>query len=207
MPLRLVIACITVFAILGCSGEAPPMASEDNEMAQWMEKFKNRKIYDQLTINVLATIPDTELEQAVIDYVGTKIGDDYAREREIVARLSPGVRALYITWWVEAEVNNGGFNQYYWNSAGQFADDAPSAFEYFAAHQHADLMRQANAVRSVEAAAIQKYKDKGTIEAFSASYKESQLDPLDKQFYALSENLSTLRIAKIRSSPSEFTGT
>ncbi len=206
MRLGFVTACVMALAILGCSGESPPMTSENNEMAQWLEKFKNRKIHDQLTVDILATIPDTEIELAVIDYVGTKIGDDYAREQEIVASLKPGVRALYITWGVEAEVNNGGFNQYYWNSAGKFADDAPDAFEYFAAQEHAELMREANSVRSAEAAAMQKYKDQGTIEAFSASYGESKLEPLDKQFFALAENLSALRIAKIRSFPEEFTG-
>jgi len=28
-----------------------------------------------------------------------------------INKLSPGVRALFVTWEVEAEVNNGGFHQ------------------------------------------------------------------------------------------------
>ena len=98
-----------------------------------------------------------------------EVGDDYKVEREIISGLKPGLRALYITWWVEAEVNNGGFNQYYWNSAGQFANEAPNSFEYFGAEQYAALMREANRVRGAEVNAMDKYQDVGTMEAFSAS--------------------------------------
>ena len=53
---------------------------------------------------------------------------------------------------------------------------------------------------------MKKYKDKGTIEAFSDSYEHSKLGPLDGRFYKLSENLSQLRIARIRATPEHFTG-
>jgi hypothetical protein len=178
----------------------------DPEIAKSIEAFETRKMYARLSPEILAKVPDDELEQAVMDYVGTKIRDDYEHERLIVGKLRPGVQAVYVTWWVEAEVNNGGFNQYYWNSTGQFADEAPAAFEFFGATQHAALMREANAVRGAEVSAMQKYKDQGSLEAFSASYDESKLGPLDDRFFGLSENLSALRIAKIRAQPEDFSG-
>ncbi len=178
----------------------------DDAIAKSLEEFRNRKIYDAITVDLLNQLADSDLEQALIDYIGTKFGDDYVREREIISGLKPGLRALYITWWVEAEVNNGGFNQYYWNSAGQFANEAPNAFEYFGAEQYAALMREANRVRAAEANAMDKYEDLGTMEAFSASYDESRLGPLDDRFYKLTENLSAVRVAKIRAMPDDFTG-
>jgi hypothetical protein len=159
---------------------------------------------EKLTPEILKAIPDDKVEQAVIDYVSGRIGEDYDHEREIVAKLPIGAQALYITWWVEAEVNNGGFNQYYWNSSGQFADQAAEAFEFFSAHEHAALMREANSVRAMEAEKMKQFKDRGSMEAFSESYKESQLGPLDEKFYGTKENLGALRIAKIRSSPEFF---
>ena len=48
------------------------------------------------------------MEQAIIDYVESKLDGHYDQEVEIVRGLSPGVRATYLTWVVEAEVNNGG---------------------------------------------------------------------------------------------------
>ena len=69
--------------------------------------------------------------------------------------------------------------------------------EYLGASDHAALMREANAVRSREAAEMAKFKEKGTIEAFSDSYEETKLGPLDERFFKLTENLSQLRIARI----------
>jgi hypothetical protein len=67
-------------------------------------------------------------------------------------------------------------------------------------------MREANRVRAAEANAITKYQDQGTIEALSASYDESKLGPLDDRFYGLTENLSAMRVAKIRATRDDFTG-
>ncbi|HXV08334.1 MAG TPA: hypothetical protein VD791_09915, partial [Burkholderiales bacterium] len=49
----------------------------DPQVASSIEEFKNRDIYKQLTPEVLAAIPDHKLEQAVVDYVHGKIGDNY----------------------------------------------------------------------------------------------------------------------------------
>jgi hypothetical protein len=171
----------------------------DDAITKSLEQFRNRKIRSVVTVDLL-------LEQSLIDYISVKIGDKFEQEREIVSALKVGLRALYITWWVEAEVNNGGFNQYYWNSAGRFADEAPNAFVYFGAEQYAELMREANRVHAAEFDAIDKHQSMGTIEAFSASYGESKLGPLDDRFYALTENLSAMRIAKIRAMRDDFTG-
>ncbi len=56
----------------------------------------------------------------------------------------------------------------------KFASEAVEAFEYFGATEHAALMREANAIRAGEAAFLKKYKDQGTMEAFSESYKAFQ---------------------------------
>jgi Domain of unknown function (DUF4375) len=152
----------------------------------------------------LASIADDELQYAILDYVHARTDGRYDHEAEILAAMPAGVRALYVTSGVEEEVNNGGFNQYYWNSTGKFADQAVAAFEYFAAHQHAELMREANRIHAAEQAQIEKFKEQGTLQAFSDSYKVSKLGPLDERFYKLDENLSALIVAKIRSDPAAF---
>lgn len=201
------ITSVTLALVLsGCEKSPPTAPAMDPQVASSIEEFKNRRIYRQLTPEILATIPDHKLEQAVVDYVHGKIGDNYSRAGEIVGGLPAGIRALYITWMVEAEVNNGGFNQYYWNSSGQFADQAVGAFEFFSAEKHADLMREANRIRSLEAVRMQEFKDRGSAKAFSESYDASTLGPLDDRFYRIEEDLSALRVAKIRASPALFSG-
>ncbi|HEY6096153.1 MAG TPA: DUF4375 domain-containing protein [Gallionellaceae bacterium] len=197
----------TAFVLLaacGCSQKEEP--ATDSKVAASLEAFANRRIYARLDPAILNKIPDAELEQAILDYASKKLEGHDDGEEAIVANLPPGIRALYLTWTVEAEVNNGGFNQYYFNTDGKFASDAVQAFEYFGAHQHAALMREANAVRANEAKLMDAYKKKRTLEAFSESYEYSKLGPLDDQFYKLDENLSQLRIEKIRRAPEQFSG-
>ena len=150
----------------------------------------------------LASIADDQVEYAILDYVYAKMKGH--QEAEILATMPAGIRALYVTSGVEDEVNNGGFNQYYWNSTGQFADQAVAAFEFFGAHQYAELMQEANRIHAAEEAEIAKFKEQGTMQAFSDSYKVSKLGPLDERFYKLEENLSALRVAKIRADPASF---
>jgi len=178
----------------------------DKDIAASVKAFANRKIYARLDPSTLRSIPDSDVEQAIFHYVTSKLDGHYDQQGEIVRRLSAGVRATYLTWILEAEVNNGGFNQYYFNTDGEFALEAADAFQYFGASEHAALMREANSVRAAEATEMAKFKKKGTLEAFSESYEHSKLGPLDARFYKLSENLRQLRIARIRQMPEQFSG-
>jgi len=191
-----------------CACERSPQAQTamDPKIAKSLEDFRNRRIYRELSPSVLSGIADDNVEQAIADYAFQKLEGQSEREREVVAGFSPGVRALYVTWLVEAEVSNGGFNQYYWNSSGSYAGEAVEDFEFFGAKKHAELMRDANRIRSEEAATMKEYRRRGTLQDFSDTYTVTKLGPLDKRFYKIDENLSALRIAKIRSSPALFSG-
>jgi hypothetical protein len=206
MRSSLTLAILVAFALLAACGERPAEKPVMDELAkqQLMDEFQNRKVYRSLDPSILAAIPDDDVELAIVDYVHARIGSDYEAEARILSAMPVGIRALYVTWGVEAEVNNGGFNQYYWNSTGRFASEAVAAFEFFSAPKHAQLMQEANLARAGEKAEIDKFKGKGTLEAFSESYKASRLGSLDERFYKLDENLSALRVAKIRAAPALF---
>lgn len=195
---------LLALAMTACTPDAPETAVVDESIKKAIAEFQNRRVYRRLDASLLASIPDAEIEIAIVDYVLTKVDGRYEHEVEIVSKLPAGIRALYVTWGVEAEVHNGGFNQYYWNSSGRFAEQAVAAFEFFSAHEHADLMREANRIRAKENAEIEKLKEKGTLDAFSQSYEVSELGPLDERFYKLDQSLSVLRVAKIRAEPSFF---
>jgi hypothetical protein len=55
-------------------------------------------------------------------------------------------RVLVTIWGLEAEVNNGGFEQFYFNSAGDLAFFAPTALRLIGANRMADIALQANAI-------------------------------------------------------------
>ncbi|MFN0278783.1 MAG: DUF4375 domain-containing protein [Pyrinomonadaceae bacterium] len=178
----------------------------DKDIAASFEAFANRKIYTRLDPSTLSSIADADVELAIIDYVSYKLDGHYHEEVNLVGALPTGIRATYLTWIVEAEVHNGGFNQYYFNTDGKFASEAVEAFAYFGAPEHAALMREANAVRASEEVEMAKFKKQGSPQAFSESYEHTKLGPLDDRFYKLMENLSQLRVARIRQMPEQFSG-
>lgn len=176
----------------------------DESVERWIEQYEQRPIYRRLDPEVLASIPDERVEIAIIDFIASRLEGRYQHEAEILAQLPAGLRALYLTWGVMSEVNNGGFNQYYWNGGVRFAEQAVAAFEFFSAHAYADLMREANELRAQESMQIEELEEEGTIAAFADSYKVSRLRPLDDRFHELGDRLSALHIAKIRSEPLLF---
>ena len=111
-----------------------------------LEDFGYDPKYKQLTRAVLEQEPDSSLEWAVMQHVAWTIKQDYDHEREIGSRLSPGLQTGYATYGAEAEVDNGGFNQYFFNSKGRLADIAVVGFRNLGALEHERLMREAIAV-------------------------------------------------------------
>jgi hypothetical protein len=214
------IFAVTMVTAASCKGnpvaQAPaPQADHSGLGSDWraklaasIEAFKNRKRYNHLTPEILGTIPDADVERAVMDFVDCKEKHLGGSTREALSSLPAGFRAVYCTWWVEAEVYNGGFNQYFWNSSGQFASDAVAGFELIGAPALARLMERAIAVHEQDAARLEPFMAENTAEAFSQSYEANPLEALDHEFYRLDSNtdIRKTRIRFIRANPQLFVG-
>ena len=122
-------------------------------------------------------------EDAILDFVEKK--------RTSLSTLSPGCRAVWTTFWVEAEVNNGGFDQYFLNTDGAYAKDALEGFRALGNSSYVSLMEQAIAIHQA-----QKKRDG----------RNPRYDPLDDLFYKLDEKepLDALRARYIDAHPDEF---
>jgi len=197
----------SLLKIFGCSGQQETKADNPttDDILNSVEAFKNRQIYKKLTPEIISKLKDNELEQAVFDNISINIEDDKRDEREIIRSLTPGQRAIYVTWIVEGEINNGGFNQFYFNSSRQLADLGEDAFKIIGADQFAGLMKEANVLYDEIKEDLEKYND-GTMESFSKSYKDNPLNELDSKFYKL-DSVAPLRLLKIhyiRSNIKEF---
>ena len=159
-----------------------------DDFSKRMEAFHNRPIYKKLTKEIIDSTPDDSLEQLIFDNLSQIVGASDKEELEAVSELSVGQRAHYSVWCVEAEVNNGGFYQFYQNSSGILGSMAIEGFKTFGAYKFATLVEKADSLKA----------------RFEAG--EESLPDLDKEFYALykEENLNKLRIAYTRAHISEF---
>ncbi|MEK6152565.1 DMP19 family protein [Flavobacteriaceae bacterium 3-367] len=195
----------SILSFLGCKSK-PEKTTEEIEMDKAFEEWNNRPIYKVLTTEILDKISDDMLEQTVFDNIYEIIGDDYKNELKNIQGLSPGQQAFWSTWVLEGEVNNGGFNQFYFNSSGQYSKMAEVGFKTIGAEKFADLTIRANNIYNENKERLEEFDD-GTMESFSESYKDNPLNELDTEFYALgeTESISGLRIKYIRDHVSEFT--
>ena len=60
-----------------------------------------------------STLHGWDFGWAILEPINIAKGDE--DEIELSRRFSPGQKALYFIWYLDAEVTNGGFIQFYWN--------------------------------------------------------------------------------------------
>ncbi|MDJ1494819.1 DMP19 family protein [Cytophagaceae bacterium DM2B3-1] len=175
------------------------------DMENLVHSFLNRTIYEKLTKHIIASIPDEALVQAIIDNIQTKISPDFSDEYDVVTKLSAGRQAVYAIFYLECEVCNGGFSQFFYNSISVFAEDALYGLERIGAVKLSALMKQAISLYKENKKEITEIEDE-TIEGYHKFYSDNPLNKLDDIFYLLikEENLSDLIINYIRNNLNEF---
>lgn len=184
--------------------------SQQNFRDEWKKRvdaFNKRRIYSQLTIEILSTIPDDKLVQAILDYIDTKVKDHRAALID-VSKMSPGFQMVKSTVILEGEVNNGGFNQFFFNKSRQYTDLALQSLKMIGASDYYEILQKAIGIyiKEQENEELQKLYAQKTPEAFSNSYKLTSLGECDSAFYKLENSLSEIRVHYIRSHPESFVG-
>lgn len=210
-PLLILIMFATLLKLLGCTPKTienqktETSDSLPSDIQKMLEDFNNRPIYKELTTDILEKVSDEDLLQTIFDNLSEKLPTDYTKTYETVITFSKPKQAIYIIWLLEAEVNNGGFNQYYFNTSGQYAALTPEALKLVGADKFADLATKANQVYIAENKKITKDQD-GTLEGFSKSYDNNPLNKFDDEFYELNKNdmLQKIQIEYIRKHLNEF---
>lgn len=169
--------------------------------------YFRRPIPKPLTIKNINSASDEDVDQLVFDGIERLLVKCNYDNTKLLSLLPVGAKALFLTWVVEGQVNNGGFNQFYGNGYGAYADEAYKSFLYFGATEHAEVMLEAIKARKSERFKISLLKLIGTSKALSYSYKISKLNAVDEKFYEIKESLTKLRVLKIRENAEIFLAT
>jgi hypothetical protein len=162
------------------------------------------KIYE-ITEETLKFINDDDLEYALIEFIlQKKIANNYEQKYEIVTKLPKGLMYHYVSWFLEAEVYNGGFNQYFYNTSAAFINEAIDAYKYFGLHEISCIVDDAAMIAIQEIDLHIETKKAGTIEAFSKSYLLTNLGEADSKFYEKCGVISEARVKHIRNNIDDF---
>lgn len=100
-------------------------------------------------------------------------------------------QAIYCIWWLEGEVNNGGFHQYFLNSSGDLYAETLSALEAIGANKTKALLERAAQIAFGSNPPTDRDKRIDVLEIRGDGLIE-ELSPLDDVFYRYEDNIEEL---------------
>ena len=110
------------------------------------------------------------------------LGYGYLTEKE---------KLIYCIWWFEGEVNNGGFHQFFWNSAGDNTKDTVKFLSAIDATHTAELIRKASQIAFDGIAPADRDKRQELLE-IDEEMKMEKLYILDIDFYNYQDDIARL---------------
>jgi hypothetical protein len=108
-------------------------------------------------------------------------------------------KTFYYNQNLEREVNNGGFNQYFFNSAGKFAMETIESLKAIGAHRTKDILQTA----------INQFHGNIPADPRERQEKLEQIDEgiweeLDTKFFAYEDDLNSLNFEYIKNHKDKF---
>ena len=105
--------------------------------------------------------------------------------------LSESDKVVATVFALEAEVNNGGFEQFFFNSSGDLAFFAPEALRIIGAHNTATIAEKANSIFGTAGPSSNCVERTNLLLSFGEKYDDF-LGELDDQFYKYPHDLYSL---------------
>jgi hypothetical protein len=118
--------------------------------------------------------------------------------------LTQSERSAFALQWLYREVNNGGFNQFFFNDAGRLAGDALRGMEFLGVRDAAGILRRAMSVFPGGVVPVDQSERREFLCDSLTDEQEALLEQLDAEFYSASEPVSDLLRAYIEQHPEEF---
>jgi len=112
-------------------------------------------------------------------------------------------QAFVAIWVLEADVNNGGFDQYFFNSAGDYARLVPMALRAIGAAQAAAIVDTANAVFGPAGPPPGRDERQRALDALGDD-RARLFELVDQRFVAYPDDLQGLLEAYVEAHASEF---
>ena len=119
--------------------------------------------------------------------------------------LTEAERTFVTIWTLEADVNNGGFDQYYVNSSGDHARDAPRALRAVGAHATGRIVEEANAVFGADGPPPDRDSRLAALEGLGPEAR-GRWSELDERFFEYPDDLTGCLYAYVRANRAQIQG-
>lgn len=130
------------------------------------------------------------------------IAPDKESEIELAKRLSPGQKALYFFWYLDGEVTNGGFIQFYWNGIRHYLPAILEGLKLIGDKEMVALVEKADKVYLKDQA---KFDVEDSQKNFERLYNEvTDFEELDLKYFDIHDNSMELLEKYIRGNVEDF---
>lgn len=123
-------------------------------------------------------------------------------EIKLAKRLSPGQKALYFIWYLDAQVTNGGFIQFYWNGYRKFILPILEGLRLIGDNAIHDLVCKADKEYMANEKLFETAREKDDWEPLYDNLK--QFEAYDSSYCNLHDNTMELLERYARTHPGEF---
>ncbi|MEZ4817521.1 MAG: DMP19 family protein [Flavobacteriaceae bacterium] len=122
---------------------------------------------------------------------------------DIIEELNSSQRTFLFVENLEREINNGGFNQFYFNSSGDYSLETIDALLEIGAKRTAEIVKIANSEFKNGIVPKKRTKRQEELELIEEKAQENW-NRCDSEFYEYKDNLSDLLIAYVLKNKSDF---
>lgn len=118
-------------------------------------------------------------------------------------KLSEPQKVFYFNQNLEREINNGGFNQFYFNSSGDFAHETIDSLMAIGAYKTAEIVKKANEQFPDNKVPKDRTQRQEILDQIEDQAKEFW-DELDQMFFAYKDDLNSLNFNYIKQHKDKF---
>jgi antitoxin component YwqK of YwqJK toxin-antitoxin module len=133
----------------------------------------------------------------------SKFIEDKDHEIEKGKSLSYGQKCIHYWWYVNAEVTNGGFIQFYYNGYGPYVPTIIKGLEYIGDKKMAELIQRAESIYQKNKKVIDKAREKDLFDS-ELYQKLEEMSALDDEYYKLNDKTMAKIEKYIRKNPNEI---
>jgi hypothetical protein len=130
------------------------------------------------------------------------IAKDVDDELELAKRFSKGQKALYFFWFLDAEVTNGGFIQFYWNGRDMYLPPIIEGLKLIGDKELLDLVDKADKEFEINKGKFEEQREKDDWEPLYDNLKK--FDEYDSTYYEIHDKTMALIEKYAREHPYEF---
>lgn len=150
------------------------------------------KKYKGISKELAQEIPTEKLYSIIDNYVCWIVGNSYDEEMDArLQKLSAAIKYAYLIYTYEGEVNNGGFDQFYFNSIGYEVFEIQKGLEFFGLKKNKILLDKSLELLK-QKIDVSKYHELASKRELPTEDFENEFHELDSQFYDYPEKIEEI---------------